>query len=122
GLSHLSFCGLMAGWPTSARYMLVLAGSRLPLASSVIGLFSGTRAGIRGMFLAASSSSSACEVAGVLLLARSGAMNGVQPSAGSRNLAIRALSLPLDSAWLPVMLASLAAVFWAVWPVAALSR
>ena len=49
-------------------------------------------------------------------------MNGVQPSAGSMNLSTRALSLPLDSAWVPVMLASLAAVSWAVWPVAGLSR
>src|SRR5262245_48615307 len=107
----------MAGWPTSARYRLVLAGSRLPLASSVIGLFSGTSAGTLGMFLAASSSSSAWEVAGVLLLARSGAVNGVQPSAGSRKLSTRALSLPLPSFWAPAMLAALAAVFWAVWPV-----
>src|SRR5438067_2694685 len=114
----------MAGWPTSARYRLVLAGSRLPLASSVIGLFSGTRAGILGVFLgaAARSSSSACDVAGALLFAWSGAMNGVQPNTGSRNLSTRALSLPLDNALLPVMLASLAAVSWAVWPVAGLSR
>ena len=94
------------------------------MASSTIGSFSGTRAGILGAFLgaAASSSSSACDVVGVLLFARSGAMNGVQPSTGSMNLSTRALSLPLDSAWLPAMLASLAAVSWAVWPVAGLSR
>ena len=69
----------------------------LPLASSTISSFSGTSAVMPGWFLAASSSSSAWEVVGVLLLARSGAMNGVQPSAGSMNSSIRVLSLPLTS-------------------------
>ena len=49
-------------------------------------------------------------------------MNGVQPSAGSMNLSIRALSLPLASAGELAMLAWLAVVACAVWPVVGLSR
>src|ERR1700733_2645489 len=49
-------------------------------------------------------------------------MNGVQPSAGSRKLSIRALSLPLTSTVAPFMRAVLAVLSCAVCPVARLSR
>jgi len=49
-------------------------------------------------------------------------MSGVQPNAGSRKLSIRALSLPFTSTWAPAMLAVLAALSCAVWPVAASNR
>ena len=66
----------IGAWPTSARYMSVLAASNVLLASSTISSFSGIRAAFFGWFAAASSSSSACEVVGMSLLARSGAMYG----------------------------------------------
>src|SRR5262249_16124275 len=53
----------MAGWPSSARYALVLARSRAPLAVRASS-FSGTRAAVLGWCLAASSSSSAREGGG----------------------------------------------------------
>ena len=122
GLLVLLFWALIGAWPISSRYRLVLAGSRLPLASSTISSFSGTRAATLGWFLVASSSSSACEVAGALLFPRSGASMGVHPSTGSMNPSRRVLSLPLSSFWAPVRLASLAAVSCAVWPVVGSSR
>ena len=57
-----------------------------------------------------------------MLLARSGAWNGVQPSVGSMNASTRMLSLPLASVVEPGMLAAFAAVSCAVCPVAGFSR
>ena len=81
----------MGGWPSSARYALVRAGSSRPLASRASS-FAGTRAAAFGSCLAASSSSSAREVAGTLPRARSGAVNGLQPKAGSRKPSTRTLT------------------------------
>ena len=53
---------------------------------------------------------------------RSGAFSGVQPSAGSRKLSMRPLSLPLTSISACGMRALLAEVACAVRPVAGLSR
>src|ERR1700748_3371701 len=75
-----------------------------------------------GGFFAAKSSSRAWDVAGWLLLARSGAMNGVQPSVGSKNASIRALSLPFVSGVALARLPAFAVVSCAVCPVAGLSR
>src|SRR5215469_9056725 len=94
----------------------------LPARSVTMPSFSGTRAAFFGSFLSANSSSSACEVVSAPWLPRSGASNGVQPSAGSRKSSISALSLPLTSTLAPGMRALLAAVNCAVRPVAGLSR
>ena len=75
-----------------------------------------------GWFFAARSSSSAWEVAGWLLLPRSGAVNGVQPSVGSKNASTRMLSLPFASVVAPARLPAFAVVSCAVCPVAGLSR
>ena len=96
--------------------------SKFPLPSSVISSFSGTSAVMAGVFFADRSSSSAWEVAGWLLLPRSGAVNGVQPSVGSRNASTRMLSLPFASVVAPAMLPAFDVVFCAVCPVAGLSR
>src|ERR1700759_3442710 len=107
GLLVLLLAALTGAWPTFERYRLVLARFMFPWPSSTISSFSGTRAVTAGVFLAASSSSSACEVAIWLLLPRSGAMNGVQPRVGSRKASTRILSLPLASVVAPARLAAL---------------
>ncbi len=64
------------------------------------------------------SSFSACdpeEPAGSVM---SGAVNGVQPVAGSTNAASSLSSLPLTSVCAPASAPALAAVFCAVWPLA----
>src|SRR5690242_11007824 len=94
----------------------------LPTRSVTMVSFSGTRAAFFGSFLAANNSSSAWEVVSAPWLPRSGASNGVQPSAGSRKSSMSALSLPLTSTLAPGMRALLAAVNCAVRPVAGLSR
>ena len=69
------------------------------------------------------SSFSACDELAPAGLVGLGAVNGVQPSAGSTNLSSRPLSLPLDSTVVPGHgRPALAAVACAVWPVAGLNR
>src|SRR5580704_13251871 len=108
--------------PISERYRSVLAASTEPPLSSTIPSFSGISAAALGWFLAASSSSSAWEVAMAPLFPRSGAISGVQPSAGSRKSSMSALSLPLTSTLAPFMRAALALLSCAVWPVAGFIR
>src|ERR1700722_1685823 len=122
GLLVLLFLALTGAWPISSRYRLVLAASNWPLLFSTISSFSGTSAATVGWCAADSSSSMAWELVSALLLARSGASNGVQPSNGSMNASSRVLSLPLASSVEPGMLAELDAVSCAVWPVAGSSR
>ena len=83
GLLARSVAASIGAWPSSSRYTSVLAASKVVFASSTISSFSGTRAAFFGWFAAASSSSSACEVVGMSLLARSGAMNGRRPETPS---------------------------------------
>src|SRR5690242_7419352 len=85
----------MAGWPTLARYRLVLAALKA-VPTSTIGSFSGTSATGAAWFLAADSSSRACDVPGAPPWDRSGAVKGLQPSAGSRKPSSSTLSLPLE--------------------------
>ena len=80
------------------------------LLTRVISSFSGTSAIGAAWFLAADSSSRACEVPGVPALDRSGAVNGVQPSVGSRNASSSTLSLPLLIFVAPASAAVLAAL------------
>src|SRR5579875_2663521 len=102
-------------WSTPARYRLVL--SRLnALFSRVIGSFSGVSATGACWSLAAISSSSVCDVPGVPAFDRSGAVNGVQPIAGSTNPLSSALSLPLLMTWAPASAAAFAVLSCAVWP------
>src|ERR1700685_4298924 len=93
GLLSALFAGEIAGWPTLDRYRLVFATlNALPTAT--ISSVSGTSAIGAAWFLAAESSFSACDVLGVPACDKSGALKGVQPSAGSMNASSRALSLP----------------------------
>ena len=73
-------------------------------------------------FCLADSSFSACDALAPAGLVGLGAVNGVQPSAGSTNLSSRPLSLPLVSVVSWARLAALAAVACAVWPVFGLNR
>ena len=63
-------------------------------------------------FCLALSSFSACDALAPFGLVGLGAVNGVQPSAGSTNESSRPLSLPLVSTVSPGRLAWLAAVAW----------
>src|ERR1039458_9155112 len=106
---------MITGWSTLVRYRLVFCWLNAPL-TRVIGSFSGTSAIGAAWFLAANSSSRPWEVPGVPALLRSGAVNGVHPSAGSRNPFSSALSLPLLITVDPASAAVLAALSCAVWP------
>ena len=79
--------------------------------------------GDRGAFLGAAARSSSAPATGWPGCVRQvGRHERGAAEHGSMNLSTRPLSLPLDSAWVLVMPASLAAVSCAVWPVAGLSR
>ena len=108
---------MTSGWPTPSRYRLVLVRLSDPL-TMVIGSFSGTSAIGACWLAAAESSSSVCEVPGRSASDRSGAVNGVQPSAGRTKLSSRALSLPLLTGVAAGSRAALAVLSWAVWPLA----
>src|SRR5437660_8362748 len=105
------------GWSTPARYALSLL--RLgPLAPCTNGSPSGTSAIGAACRAAAISSFSGQELESCLpvLSARSGAVQGVQPSAASTARASRPSSLPFFAAVAPPSLAAFAGVFWAIWP------
>src|SRR5258708_11138266 len=104
----------MGAWPTLDRYRLVLVALNA-LLTRTISSFSGTSAIGAAWFLAADSSSRPCEVPAAPVV-RSGAVNGVHPSVGSRNPFSSALSLPLLMGVDPAMAAWLAGVAWAVCP------
>ena len=112
----------IGGWPSSSRYRSVLAASNAPSRPRTTASFSGTSAAIFGWYAPASISSSAWELVGWSLLARSGAWNGVHPRTGSRNWSSRLLSLGLNSSVAPAMLPAFDVVSCAVWPVSGLSR
>ena len=82
----------------------------------------GSSATVPFWFCRADSSFSACDALAPAGLVALGAVNGVQPSAGSTNPSSRPLSLPLASIVALAMAAWLAAVACAVWPVAGLNR
>src|SRR5262249_18290952 len=106
-----------SGWSTSDRYTLVLAMDIL-VPTSVIGSFVGITAIVPRWLTRALSSLSACDGDVPSGLVASGAVNGVQPFAGSTNLPSSGSSLPLVSTVAPAMAALLAAVACAVWPLA----
>ena len=92
-----------------------------PLTSSC-GSLTGSSATVPFWCCLADSSFSACDALAPFGLVVLGAVNGVQPSAGSTNESSRPLSLPLVSSVSPGRLAWLAAVAWVVWPVFGLNR
>ena len=105
-----------AGWFTPARYRLVLLTLVRP-PTWVIGSLVGTSATGCPVHAAAASSFSATEDTMVPGSVRSGAVHGVQPSAGATNLSTSPLSLPLvSSVARPPSRLRLSAVFGAVWP------
>src|ERR1700730_5719703 len=110
-----------SGWSVSARYMLVLPRLNCPPTSSC-GLLTGSSAIGPFWFARADSSFSACDALCPARLVLLGAVNGVQPSAGSTNLSSRPLSLPLLSTVALGMAATLAAVACADLPVAGAHR
>ena len=75
---------------------MVLPTLKLP-PTSVCGSLTGTSAIVPFWLARADSSFSACDALDPAGLVELGAVNGVQPSAGSRNLSSRPLSLPLAS-------------------------
>src|SRR5947207_660195 len=110
-----------SAWSVSARYMLVLPRLNCPPTSSC-GLLTGSSAIVPFWFCRADSSFSACDALAPAGLVGLGAVNGVQPSAGSTNLSSSPLSLPLASTVALPMAAWLAAVACALLPVAGSNR
>jgi hypothetical protein len=103
------------GWPTNDRYTLVFPTLNW-LLTRTISSFVGTSPIEATWFTMALNSSSVWDAAVPPAVDTEGAMNGMRPSALSRNLVSSALSLLLAIVVAPAIAWALATVFWAVRP------